>query len=299
MPIKYSNEGDLVADLIYGRGDNPRETAPEPSLLPQLGAKLCHWSSIKAVLEITYDLAKRPGNAPPFTPLWEATVWGVAQREDVAGHLDDIDVVTDDYWRVIRVLQTHDAVQARQLADAGVSIGADYPDLAGVARLAPLLPRDNVARLLDTTSDSPMDLDSESIRSLLSAARSHNLDVPDTWIDDALRDNWFGIDEPCHLAHVVPSLQPARRTEIGDRLAGRVSDWRLPPDQRALWVSRIAPFVSSPAAWHPDSLLGDLSPVWHAHIGRCGCAAASYRSGRKTAKQKLAASPKHGDCYRS
>ena len=155
MPIEYSNEGELVADLIYGRGDNPRDTAPEPSLLPQLGTRLCHDFSINEVLEITRDLARHPGGAPACPPMWEATLWGVANREDLAGHLDDFDVVTDEHWRVIRALQTGDRQHALELARSKVLIGGEYPDQAGIARLAPLLPGEFTHQLLDPMVVSP------------------------------------------------------------------------------------------------------------------------------------------------
>ncbi len=273
MAIKYTSEGDLVADLIYGRGEKPRDTAPEPSLLPQLGARLCHDFSINEVLDVARDLARHSGNAPPFTPLWEATVWGIAERKDLVDHLDDFGVVSDNHWRVIRTLQTRNKTQARQLADAGVLIGGDYPDFAGVARLSPLLPPTEAAQLLDPSSIDPADFDSESLRSLLTAASLHDLEVPDVWLDEALSNNWFGLDEASHLAHVLPSLPAARRAAVADRLAGSVLDWRLPPDQRALWVSRIAPFVSSPKVWNTDALLRDLSPVWRTHVNELQSAA--------------------------
>ena len=60
------NEGQYVAELIYGIGTRSRSTAPEPALLPHLGAYLCHDVTIEEVLRTTWDLAIRGGVSPRF-----------------------------------------------------------------------------------------------------------------------------------------------------------------------------------------------------------------------------------------
>jgi hypothetical protein len=121
------------------------------------------------------------------------------------------------------------------MAAQRIDIGPQYPPAAGAARLAPLLSRKQLGALLADPLADPATLDAESVRSLLVATQALSIDLPYTWIDAALNGQWF----------------------------------MLPPESRhmrALWVSRIAPFVSSRDVWEHADLFDDLEPVWHEHI---------------------------------
>lgn len=260
------DEGQYVADLIYGMGERPRSTAPEPALLPSLGAYLCHDFSLGEVLRLTWDFAHYGGMSPPFVPLWEATLWGVAGRRDFREIQQSLALVPEAHWRVLRVLHASDIAGARQVTEEQVAIGPDYPPIAGAARLAPLLSRDTVASLISDPAAAPNSLDPESARSLLAAAQALSIELPDGWIDDALGGYWLGIPEQSRHAHLLPDLPANRRFVVADELAAWISQQYLPPDTRALWVSRVAPFVSSKKVWQGTALLDDLEPTWHAHV---------------------------------
>jgi len=262
------DEGRLVFELLYGKGDNPRSTAPEPSLLPQLGWRLCHDSSFDDVLNASLEFSLHPTAVPPWTPLWDATLWGIARREDLTAYPGGLDNVSENYWQVLQTLRRGDRQAAALLVENRIDIGAPYPGLAGAARLAPLLTRDRVVQLFNDHALDPEQLDPESVRSLLAAANAHSIDVPTGWIQSALQGSWEGLFPRTRVAHILPDLPPAIRTPLADDLAAWVSDQDLPPDARALWVSRIAPFVSSADAWRRVQLLDDLPDPWREHTRR-------------------------------
>lgn len=259
-------EGQYVADLIYGRGKRSRSTAPEPALLPSLGAYLCHGFSLGEVLRVTREFAYFGGMSPPWVPLWEATLWGVAGRREFQDLQQDLDFVSEARWKVLRVLHASDQAEAGLLAEKRVAIGADYPPIAGAARLAPLLSRDTVASLILDPAAAPSLLDPESARSLLAAAHALSIELPDGWIDDALGGYWLDIPEQSRHAHLLPNLPVNRRHEVADGLAVWITQQYLPPDTRALWASRVAPFVSSKKVWEGTALFDNLEPTWHAHV---------------------------------
>lgn len=260
------DESQYVADLIYGRGERPRATAPEPALLPSLGAYLCHDFSLGEVLRATWEFAHFGGVSPPWIPLWEATLWGVAGRADLQDPQPGLDSVSAVHWQVLRVLRASDRAEASVLAESQANIGADYPPIAGTARLAPLLPPGRVTALISGPAADPGALDPESARSILAAAQAMSIDLPDGWVDSALDGYWLGIPEQSRHAHLLPDLPANRRAAVADRLAAWIGQQYFPPDTRALWVSRVAPFVSSQEAWERTALLDDLEPTWRAHV---------------------------------
>ncbi|MGI9238222.1 MAG: hypothetical protein ACR2QZ_12545, partial [Woeseiaceae bacterium] len=260
------DEGQYIAELIYGEGARSRSTAPEPSLLPHLGTYLCHDVSIDEVLRTAWGFAFEGDMSPPWMPLWEATLWGVAGRKDLEGFPGSPDFVTANHWRVIRALHELRLNQAESLATQSVDIGPKYPSAAGAARLAPLLSKKQLVALIADPLVDPATLDPESVRSMLAAAEALSVDLPDAWIDAALSGQWFTLPPQSRRAHVLPHLPSAQRADTADNLATWVTDMRLPPDMRALWVSRIAPFVSSGYVWDSAQLLDDVEPVWHEHI---------------------------------
>lgn len=260
------DEGQYVAELIYGGGTRPRSTAPEPALLPHLGAYLCHEGTIEEVLRSAWSFAYQGSMAPPWMPLWEATLWGVAGRGDLQGSPASPEIVTDNHWRVVRTLRGSKPDEAERMAAQRIDIGPQYPPTAGAARLAPLLSRKQLGALLADPLADPATLDAESVRSLLVATQALSIDLPYAWIDAALNGQWFMLPPESRQAHLLPHLPAKRRTGIADNLAAWVTSLHLPPDMRALWISRIAPFVSSGDVWEHAELLDDLEPVWHEHI---------------------------------
>jgi hypothetical protein len=264
MTTSDCDEGQLVDELIYGRGERPRSTAPEPSLLPQLGTRLCHDFSLNEVLDATLEFSRHATTAPPWPPLWEATLWGIAGRRDMQAKLDSLDTVSPNHWQVLRTLHAKDRRAAAALAGERIDLGYPYPDAAGAARLAPLLSRSQVESLLRDPEVDPLALDPESARSLLAAANANSLQVGEPWIAAALNGSWQDISTTSRLAHILPDLPPALRTKFADELARWLTSQRLPPDMRALWVSRIAPFAP-PDAWGRDALLDDLPAPWRQH----------------------------------
>lgn len=260
------DEGQHVAELIYGGGARPRSTAPEPALLPHLGAYLCHEGTIDEVLRTAWDFAREGSMSPPWMPLWEATLWGLAGREDLQSSPANQDNVTENHWRVVRALHESKLDEAELMAAQRIDIGAQYPPAAGAARLAPLLSRKQLVALLADPLADPATLDAESVRSLLAAADALSFELPYTWIDAALNGQWFMLPPESRQAHLLPHLPSKRRTGVADSLAAWVTDLHLPPDMRALWVSRIAPFVSSGDVWKRAELLDDLEPTWQEHV---------------------------------
>jgi hypothetical protein len=132
--------------------------------------------------------------------------------------------------------------------------------------MAPLLPRQELDAILKMPNSELAALDPESVRSLLVAADRQSIELPDDWISAALDGDWLGLPPESRLVHILPALPAARREQFADHLAEWLAMRRLPPDMRALWVSRIAPFVSSQKVWNADELLADLEPAWHEHI---------------------------------
>jgi hypothetical protein len=260
------DEGQYVAELIYGGGARPRSTAPEPSLLPHLGAYLCHEGTIEDVLRTTWDFAHEGSMSPPWIPLWEATLWGLAGRDDLQAPPASQANLTENYWHVLQALRESRRDDAERMATQRIDIGPQYPPTAGAARLAPLLSRKQLIALLADPLADPATLDAESVRSLLVAAEALSIDLPGNWIDAALNGQWFMLPPESRQAHLLPHLPSKRRTGVADKLATWVTGLYLPPDMRALWVSRIAPFVSPGFVWDGAELLDDLEPTWQEHV---------------------------------
>jgi hypothetical protein len=259
-------EGQVVADLIYGRGERTRTTAPEPALLPQLAAYLCHDFTIPQVLEGARLYGKSGGIAPPWLPLWEAVVWSVASRADLIAYLTDFTDFNRDYLGIVCALVNEDAGLAQQLFASPLNIGPEYSAAAGAARLAPLLSKDQVLMLLDDPACAPDMLDAESVRSLLSAASMHGLTLAPDWTEAALVGEGSEF-APSRQAHLLPFLPPDVSPKVADSLAEEINGLHMPVDMRALWISRVAPFVSGGAVWDTAALIDEYDdPVWQSHI---------------------------------
>ena len=147
MPEVVVDEGQNVADLIYGRGERPRSDAPEPSLLPHLAAYLCHDFSIPEILESARQFGTQGSLSPPWFPLFESVLWAVAGRADLAGSLPEAGGVSKDHWRIVFALRSDNQDAAQALFNEQILFGFDYPPQAAVARLAPLLTEDQVRAL--------------------------------------------------------------------------------------------------------------------------------------------------------
>lgn len=266
MQPEVPNEGQLAYDLVFGTGERQRSTAPEASLLPHLGSKLCHDFSIEEVLDVTRSFAFEGGSAPPWLPLWEATLWGIAGRDDLGDALDYQGIVSRKHWQIIRILRQRNTKAAAELFEARIEIGPGYPPVAGLARLAPLLPRKNVEALLEDPLLEPTALDPESARAIMEAANANSLRLADDLIDAALNGTFLTALQESRVAHLLPVLPQGIRAEAADKLATWVCQHNLLPDAVALWVSRIAPFVSSKDIWDLDQLIGSLEPIWRNHV---------------------------------
>lgn len=262
------DEGEYVADLIFGRNDPCRFDAPEPSLLPHLAAHLCHDFSIPQVLQTTREFGLRGSLLPPYPPLFEAVVWGLAARQDLQ-QLNNIDSADANHVDVVRALQTRDTSAAQRIFEQAPGLGFDYPAQAAVSRVAPLLRPAQVRSLRDDPQYAPNALDAESVRSLLVAFAIHGLEVDKTWLDAAVNGLWGAEYQFSRRMHILPELPNPRQKELADQLAQRICEMQPPAFARALWVRRVAPFVSTPAVWQRGLLLADLESTWRAHIEAC------------------------------
>jgi hypothetical protein len=267
MERRTMNEGQRVYEILYGHGEHPRSTAPEPSLIPHLAARLSHDFSLGGVLKAAHEFGIIGSTAPPWWPLWEATLWALAGRSEAVDRSSFDELVAREHWAVLDALRDNDEWMAEDLVRQRIDLGGPYSPVAGAAMLAPLLGPGALFDLVDDPAFDPVSLDPESARSMLAGANTHGIELPTVWIDAALHGSGpTSILLEVRQAHLLPELPLDRSRSIAESLAQWLVGSRLPPDMRALWVSRIAPFVSSPAVWDVAPLTDGLESVWREHI---------------------------------
>ena len=231
--------------LLLGKGDG-RAGAPEPSLLPYL-ARWVPDGALDPLLQGAEELALRGGLAPPWFPLWEATVDVVLRR---GGRLWD-ELETDVRLATLGI----EAPSRRQIEALLERLPPSAEPAGGALRglLAPVLARKDLATLLAT-----VDLDAlpaEPTRRLVMASGLARVVLPRDVVLRLVAGSEAAEYPFARRAHLLPALPEALRRSTADELVAELATLhRIPPWYVALVASRVAPFCSSAKAWPLEPL---------------------------------------------
>lgn len=238
--------------LLLGEGE--REGAPEPSLLPHL-ARWVEPGAIELLVRTAEQLALQGGMAPPWFPLWEATVDAALHRG--AQLAEDLET------EVRRVVVEHGETAAdRLLADIPAPDGPTGAALR--CFLAPLLGADQLAQLGRSVRVEA--LPAEPARRLLAASTRAGMELPDDLVRRLLEGAGSNEYPYARRAHLLPDLPEVLRAKVADELVTELATYPpLPPWYLVLVASRVAPFATATGGWeaHPvpppwESLLATL-----------------------------------------
>ena len=262
------NEGQLVFDLVFGEGERPRPNAPEPSLLPQLAAFLCHDFSIEEVLRVALKFGLRDWDMPAWPALWYATLWATGSRPELVEFSRQFTSLPPILLDLATLENKPDPTRARALFDAALpnDLGPEFAPHAAAAHLLPYLLESDIERVIDDARFQPLRLDPGSLRSIVLAMQRIGRQPASAWIHEAIEAPGGVFGRFGRLSLLLPHLPDGARDRFADELASMAGHHQFPPYFRALVVSRTAPFVSGAQAFHRDQLLADLLPVWATHI---------------------------------
>lgn len=226
--------------LVLGEGE--REGAPEPSLLPHL-ARWVEPGAIELLVRTAEQLALQGGMAPPWFPLWEATVDAALRRG--ARLADDLQT------EVRRVVLDHGEAAVDRLLAAIPA--PDGPTGAGLrCLLAPLLGADQLAQLGRSVRVEA--LPAEPARRLLVASTGAGIELPDDLLRRLLEGPESNEYPYTRRAHLLPALPEVLRATVADELVTELGTHPpLPPWYLVLVASRVAPFATATGGWeaHP------------------------------------------------